>query len=43
MKEEVATLDKKLEETELEIAKLAEIWKAELEEEKLSWYKQIFG
>jgi len=43
MKEEpIATPDNKLEKIELEIAKLAEIWKTELKEEKDSWYKKIF-
>lgn len=40
----VAVIDKELEETEQEIAKLAEIWKTELKEEKnLTWYKKLFG
>lgn len=45
MKEEatVAIIDKELEETELEIAKWAEIWKSDRKEEKDSWYKKIFG
>ena len=42
-KSPIAVIDKELEDTELEIAKLAELWKAELKEEKLSWYKKIFG
>lgn len=43
MKEEaMPTLNRELHETELEIAKLAEIWKAKLKEEKDSWYKKIF-
>lgn len=37
-------IDKELEETEQEIANLAQIWKSERKEERSHpWYKKIFG